>query len=75
MKENPVGDPVEYKFKFTVTPPPPTREEIDAQLATIGEYYDYFNFSSVIGWSKKKWVPFWLWKLVADGHFIGEEIQ
>ena len=45
MKENPVGDPVEYKFKFTVTPSPPTREEIDAQLATIGEYYDYFNFS------------------------------
>ena len=73
MKENHLGDFSTYNFKFTKTPPTPTREEFETQMAVIGAYYNYFSLSSAISWTKKSWVPFWLWKLVADGRFIGDE--
>lgn len=57
--------PMSYKFNYAITPPP--------VKATLGEYKDFVNISSVIGWKKKNWVPFWIWKLVADGKFIGDE--
>jgi hypothetical protein len=70
MNEKPIENVDSHNFKFTKTPLPPTREEF---LAEIREYYNYFSLSSAIEWTKKPWVPFWLWRLVADGKFIGEE--
>ena len=73
MEENHIGKASEYNFKFTPIPPALSPEEFHEQIAELGEYYTYFNFSSVVSWSKKSWVPFWLWNLVAVGKFIGDE--
>ena len=42
------------------------------EMGKIGEYNQYFRLSSAIEARKKKWVPLWLWRLVADVRFIGD---
>jgi hypothetical protein len=49
------------------------RSGIILQGPTIGDYNEYFRLSNMVEVTKKKWVPYWLWKLVADAHFIDEE--